>query len=144
MSAVRESIQLAAVLGKEFNYELIRAVSPLEEVELAQHLEHLVTSEFLYQRGLPPESTYIFKHSLIQDAAYNSLLITRRQQYHQQAARSLEQIFPRIAKSSRKWWPITLPKGESMTKLQLIGGGLGSDLLAATPTKKPCTIFEGL
>lgn len=97
LSSVRESIQLAAVLGKEFNYELIRAVSPLEEVELAQHLEHLVTSEFLYQRGLPPESTYIFKHSLIQDAAYNSLLITRRQQYHQQAARSLEQIFPRIA-----------------------------------------------
>jgi len=94
LSSVRESVQLAAVLGREFSYELIRAVSPLDDAALTQHLEQLVTSEFLYQRGVSPESSYIFKHALIQDAAYNSLLISRRQQYHQQVVQVLEERFP--------------------------------------------------
>jgi len=99
LSSVRESIQLAAVLGHEFSYELIRGVSLADDVDLAQHLEQLVTSEFLYQRGVLPESSYIFKHALIQDAAYNSLLISRRQQYHQQVAQVLEERFPETAES---------------------------------------------
>lgn len=94
LSSVRESVQLAAVLGRVFNYELIKAVSHLDEAALAQHLNQLVSSEFLYQRGMPPESNYIFKHALIQDAAYNSLLISRRQQYHRQVALTLEERFP--------------------------------------------------
>ena len=91
---MRESIQLAAVLGREFSYDLIRTVSPLDDLALAQHLEQLVTSEFLYQRGVLPESNYSFKHALIQDAAYNSLLISRRQQYHQLVAQAYEESFP--------------------------------------------------
>ena len=94
LSPVRESVQLEAVLGREFSYELIRAVSPLDEVDLTQHLDQLVNNEFLYQRGALPETIYIFKHALIQDAAYNSLLISRRQQYHQDVAQVLEQQFP--------------------------------------------------
>ena len=94
LSSVRESVQLAAVLGREFSYELIGAVSPLEDVNLGQQLEELVTSEFLYQRGIPPKSTYTFRQALIQDAAYNSLLISRRQQYHQRVAEVLEERFP--------------------------------------------------
>ena len=62
LSSARESVQLAAVLGREFSYELIQAVSPLDDAALARDLGQLVASEFLYQRGLPPESTYIFKH----------------------------------------------------------------------------------
>ena len=87
----REVAQLAAVLGREFNYELMESVSPQEEETLKNHLRHLVDSEFLYQRGLPPESTYVFKHALIQDAAYNSLLVSQRQQYHQRTAQVLEE-----------------------------------------------------
>ena len=87
----REVAQLAAVLGREFNYELMESVSPLDEETLKNHLRQLVDSEFLYQRGLPPESTYVFKHALIQDAAYNSLLVSRRQQYHQRTAQVLEE-----------------------------------------------------
>jgi len=99
LSSVRESVQLAAVLGREFSYELIRAVSQVDDVVLAQHLEQLVSSEFLYQRGVLPESSYIFKQALIQDAAYNSLLISRRQQYHQQVAQVLEERFPEIVET---------------------------------------------
>ena len=94
LSSVRESVQLASVLGREFSHELIRAVSPLDDAALARDLGQLVTSEFLYRRGVPPESSYIFKHALIQDAAFNSLLISRRQQYHQQVAQALEERFP--------------------------------------------------
>ena len=99
LSSVRESAQLAAILGREFNYELIRAVSPLDDANLAQHLEQLVTSEFLYQRGVLPKPSYIFKHALIQDAAYNSLLISRRQQYHQQVAQIMEQRLPEVVET---------------------------------------------
>lgn len=99
LSSVRESAQLAAILGREFNYELIRAVSPLDDANLAQHLEQLVTSEFLYQRGVLPKSSYIFKHALIQDAAYNSLLISRRQQHHQQVAQIMEQRLPEVVET---------------------------------------------
>ena len=94
LSSVRESAQLAAVLGREFNYELIRAVSPLDDAALSAHLEQLVTSEFLYQRGVSPEASYIFKHALIQDAAYSSLIISRRQQYHRRVAQVPEERFP--------------------------------------------------
>ncbi|MCI0902139.1 MAG: AAA family ATPase [Chloroflexi bacterium] len=93
LSAVRETVQLAAVLGREFSHELIRAVSPMDDAILAQHLEQLVTSEFLFRRGVPPEANYSFKHALIRDAAYNSLLISRRQQYHQQTAVVLGERF---------------------------------------------------
>ena len=99
LSTARESVQLAAVLGREFNYEVIRAVSPLDDVTLAQHLGQIVNSEFLYQRGSIPESTYIFKHALIQDAAYNSLLISRRQQYHQRVAQAFEERFAEAVES---------------------------------------------
>ncbi len=93
-SSVRESVQLAAVLGREFSHELIQAVSRLDDVGLALHLAQLVSSEFLYKRGASPESIYTFKHALIQDAAYNSLLISKRQQYHQLVSQVYEESFP--------------------------------------------------
>ena len=94
LSSVRESAQLGAVLGRGFSYELIQAVSPLDEPTLGSHLDQLVKAEFWYQRGLPPEAAYTFKHALIQDAAYESLLRSRRQQYHQEVVRVLEERFP--------------------------------------------------
>ncbi|HEV8718487.1 MAG TPA: AAA family ATPase, partial [Candidatus Binatia bacterium] len=93
LASVREVVQLGATLGREFTYELLRAVSPLDEVTLQRELARLVEAELLYQRGLPPQSTYLFKHALIQDAAYQSLLKSKRQQYHQQIAQVLEERF---------------------------------------------------
>jgi len=94
LGEVKEVVQLAAVLGREFIYQLIQAVYHEDDAPLADHLRQLVTGEFLYQQGLAPEASYIFKHALIRDAAYNSLLISRRQQYHQQVAQVYEESFP--------------------------------------------------
>ena len=94
LAPVREVAQLGATLGREFSYELIHAVSPLDEENLQQGLGQLVEAELLYQRELPPQATYLFKHALIQDAAYQSLLKSKRQQYHQQIAQVLEERFP--------------------------------------------------
>jgi predicted ATPase len=91
---VREVAQLGAVLGREFAYEMLRALAAVEESTLQERLGQLVGAELLYQRGRPPRARYMFKHALIQDAAYASLLKRTRQQYHQQIAQMLEREFP--------------------------------------------------
>jgi class 3 adenylate cyclase/tetratricopeptide (TPR) repeat protein len=95
----REIAQLGAVLGREFAYELLRAVTPLDEATLQAGLAQLVAAELLYQRGRPPRARYMFKHALIQDAAYASLLRSTRQQVHQQVAQLLEARFPEIVET---------------------------------------------
>jgi tetratricopeptide (TPR) repeat protein len=99
LSAVKEVVQLAATLGREFSYELIRAVWPLDEVALQKGLSAMVEAELLYQSGVVPRAKYYFKHSLIQEAAYESVLKSRRQQVHLQIARTLEEQFPVIAET---------------------------------------------
>src|SRR5205823_1060529 len=94
LAAVKPMAQLGATLGREFSYELLQAVSPWDEETLRLGLQQLVEAELLYQRGLPPQATYLFKHALIQDAAYQSLLKSKRQQYHQKIAQVLEERFP--------------------------------------------------
>ena len=94
LAAVKALAQLGATLGREFSYALLRAVAPWEEGMVQQGLHQLVAAEFLYQRGVPPQATYTFKHALIQDAAYQSLLRSTRQQYHQRIAQALEAQFP--------------------------------------------------
>jgi predicted ATPase/class 3 adenylate cyclase len=86
--------QLGATIGRQFAYELLQAVSPLDEATLQQALERLVEAELLYQRGVPPRGTYVFRHALIQEVAYQSLLRSMRQQYHQQIAQALVARFP--------------------------------------------------
>jgi class 3 adenylate cyclase/tetratricopeptide (TPR) repeat protein len=91
---IREVAQLGAVLGREFAYEMLRALAGVEDSLLQERLAQLVDTELLYQRGRPPRARYIFKHALVQDVAYASLLKSTRQQYHQQVARMLEAHFP--------------------------------------------------
>jgi TOMM system kinase/cyclase fusion protein len=99
LAAVKAMAQLGATLGREFSYELLQAVSPWDEGTLRQGLHQLVAAEFLYQRGPPPLATYVFKHALIQDAAYQSLLKSTRQQYHQRIAQVLEARFPDLCET---------------------------------------------
>ena len=94
LAAVKAMAQLGATLGREFSYELLQAVSTWDEETLQHGLHQLVAAEFLYQQGLPPQATYRFKHALIQDAAYQSLLKSTRQQHHQRIAQMLESRFP--------------------------------------------------
>jgi predicted ATPase len=99
LAAVKGLAQLGATLGREFAYDLLRAVSPWDEATLQRGLHQLVTAEFLYQQGLPPQATYRFKHALIQDAAYQSLLRSTRQQSHQRIAQVLEARFPEVCEA---------------------------------------------
>jgi TOMM system kinase/cyclase fusion protein len=94
LATVKEVAQLGATIGRTFAYELLQAVSPLDEATLQHGLRQLVDAELVYQRGVPPQATYTFKHALIQDAAYQSLLRSTRQQYHQRIAQVLEAQFP--------------------------------------------------
>ena len=94
MPTLREVMQLGAVIGREFAYEMLRSLAVVDEPVLQDGLGQLVEHELLYQRGRPPRARYIFKHALIQDAAYQSLLKRTRQQYHQQVAELLEERFP--------------------------------------------------
>jgi TOMM system kinase/cyclase fusion protein len=96
LAAVKAMAQLGATLGREFAYDLLQAVSPWDEDSLRQGLHQLVAAEFLYQQGLPPQATYRFKHALIRDAAYQSLLRSTRQQYHQRIAQVVEARFPEL------------------------------------------------
>jgi predicted ATPase len=96
LNTAKEIAQLGAVLGREFSYELLQAVSPLDEATLQQGLRQLVETELVYQRGVPPQATYMFKHALVQDVAYQSLLKSTRQQYHSQIAQTLGDRFLEI------------------------------------------------
>jgi len=91
--------QLGATIGRQFSYALLQAVSQLDEVMLQHELGRLVEAEIVYRRGLPPQATYTFKHALIQDAAYQSLLKSTRQHYHQRLAQVLEAQFAETAET---------------------------------------------
>jgi tetratricopeptide (TPR) repeat protein len=94
LAPVKEVAQTAAVIGREFSHELIAALSLLPEDSLGEALDQLVASELVFRRGAPPEATYSFKHALVQDAACQSLLKSKRQQLHARIAQVLEQSFP--------------------------------------------------
>ena len=96
MASNIDVMQLAATLGREFTLEVIRAVSPLPDLELEEELNKLVESEMLNQRGRAQRTRYQFKHALIQDAAYQSLVKNKRQQFHGVIANTYESQFPEI------------------------------------------------
>jgi class 3 adenylate cyclase/predicted ATPase len=96
LSEVREVVQLGAVLGREFAYEMLRRLTTIDDTTLQAQLAQLVAAELLYQRGRPPRARYVFKHALVQDAAYASMLKSTRQRSHQQIAQVLVQHFPEL------------------------------------------------
>src|SRR6185295_10834669 len=95
----KEVAQLGAVLGREFTYTTLKALTPLDDATLQERLAQLVEAELLYQRGRPPRAHYLFKHALIQDVAYASLLKSTRQHYHQQIAHLFAHHFPDLVET---------------------------------------------
>lgn len=93
LSPVKRVAQIGAAIGREFSYELLAAVSELSEAELVSALTQLAQAELIIQRGLPPEAHYSFKHALVQDAAYESLLKSTRHELHARIAHVLETQF---------------------------------------------------
>jgi predicted ATPase len=90
LQPVKEVAQTAAVTGRAFDHASLAALSPLPEAELAQTLDRLVVAELVFRRGAAPEASYLFKHALVRDAAYESLLRSRRQALHRRLVEVLE------------------------------------------------------
>ncbi len=90
LKPVKEVAQLAACIGREFNYRLIARIARLPEARLIHALDQLAAAELVFRRGVPPDATYMFKHALVRDAAYESLLKGRRQALHAQILEVLE------------------------------------------------------
>jgi class 3 adenylate cyclase len=96
LGTAKEVIQVGAVIGSEFSYELLGAVHPIGEAELQAALRSLADAELLYVRGIAPDATYQFKHALIRDAAYEALLKSRRKELHLIVARTIDEQFPAL------------------------------------------------
>ena len=97
LGPAKEVAQIAAVIGREFSFELLQAVGAIDEGELQVALQELVGAELIYARGVAPEATYQFKHALIQDAAYEALLKTERRELHLRVAQTITQKLPAVA-----------------------------------------------
>jgi tetratricopeptide (TPR) repeat protein len=95
-TSARQVAQVGAALGRQFSHELLHAVADMPERQLNDALEQLVRAELVFRRGVPPNAQYTFKHALVQDVAYASLLRTNRQQLHARIARAYETRFPEV------------------------------------------------
>jgi class 3 adenylate cyclase/tetratricopeptide (TPR) repeat protein len=100
LGSARELAQIGATIGREFSHELLRIVAGVNDPELQVALDNLVGADLLYARGSPPKASYVFKHALVQDAAYGTLLKSQRRELHQRITHTLEQRFPDIATSA--------------------------------------------
>lgn len=90
---VKDVAQIGAAIGRDFSYELLALVAPLRTNELHEALARLEESELVYRQGTPPQATFTFKHALVKDAAYDSMLRSKRQQTHAAIARAIEEHF---------------------------------------------------
>ena len=99
LGPAKEVAQVGAAIGREFPYELLAAVAPLPEAELRDALERLAASGLVHRRGAPPEASYAFKHALVQDAAYGTLLRDRRRELHARIARACAELLPERAEA---------------------------------------------
>lgn len=93
---VKEIAQIGAVVGREFSYELVAAISPMPEPRLTDALDRLVQSALVFRRGDGPDAVYTFKHALVQDAAYDSLLKAKRQELHARIAEAIRAGQPAV------------------------------------------------
>ena len=99
LGPVKDVALAASIIGQEFSFELVEALVSLESSVLAAALERLVQSDMVAQRGEPPNAIYSFKHALIRDAAYQTILKSRKRDLHRRVAETLESRFPEMARS---------------------------------------------
>ena len=99
LAPVKEVAQIGATIGREFSYALLAAVSSMGEAELKDALAKLAAAELIFPHGAPPAASYMFKHALVRDAAYETLLRSKRKQLHGQIAKALETHFAETAET---------------------------------------------
>ena len=98
LATAKPIAQLGATIGREFVYDMLRAVAPVDDQSLKRELDRLVAAGLLYRRGLLSRAKYIFKHALVQEALHESLLKRQRKQYHKLVADMLEEKFPEVVR----------------------------------------------
>jgi predicted ATPase len=96
LAPTREVAQIGAALGRSFSHELISAVAGMPQQQIDDALTQLTSHELIFRRGTPPDAEYTFKHALVQDTAYSTLLRSRRLQIHAKIATTLEEKFPEV------------------------------------------------
>jgi len=97
--SVKEIAQIGAALGREFSYEMLAAIARRSEDQLHNALDQLTASGLIFRRGTPPKANYMFKHALVQDAAYSTLLRGQREEIHARIAGVIEERFPELSAS---------------------------------------------
>jgi class 3 adenylate cyclase len=140
LAAVKEVAQIGACLGREFDYELLSAVVPLSEANLQAALDKLVAAELVFRRGVPPTATYIFKHALVRDAAYESLLRRRRRTLHASIASAIETRFAQMLEAQPELVLATSARRGSQRKRSHIGCRPAGWRPHARPTWRPSRI----
>jgi class 3 adenylate cyclase/tetratricopeptide (TPR) repeat protein/type II secretory pathway predicted ATPase ExeA len=133
--------QLAATLGRRFSYALLRAVAPLEDGPLQRDLAALVAAELLYQRGQPPQAVYRFKHALIQEAAYESVLQRVRRQTHQRLVQVLETQFAEIVATQPELLAHHALRGELWARAVTYFHQAGAQALTRSANREALTSF---
>ena len=134
--------QLGATLGHQFPYTLLRAVSPLEDEPLQRDLTTLVAAELLYQRGQPPQAVYLFKHALIQEAAYESLLKSVRRRSHQRITQVLETQFTETVVTAPALLAYHALRGELWDKAVAYFRQAGEQAIARSANREALVAFE--
>jgi class 3 adenylate cyclase/tetratricopeptide (TPR) repeat protein len=134
--------QLGATLGRQFPYALLRAVAPLEDEALQRDLATLVAAELLYQRGQPPQAVYTFKHALIQEAAYESVLQRVRRQTHRRLVQVLEAQCAEMAATHPELLAHHALRGELWDKAVAYFHQAGAQALARSANREAMTSFE--
>jgi tetratricopeptide (TPR) repeat protein len=129
LAPVKEVAQVGACIGREFDHQLLAAVVSLPEAELEAALDRLVAAELVFRRGVAPATAYIFKHSMVRDAAYESLLRKRRQDLHARIAAAIELRFPQIIEAQPEL--VARHFGEAGLTEKAIGYWLQAGRLAA-------------
>ena len=99
LGAGKELAQVGAAIGREFSHALLSSVARKSEPELSSALDRLIETGLIFRQGVPPHASYLFKHALVQDAAYGTLLREPRRGLHARIAETLEVQFPEIAEN---------------------------------------------
>jgi hypothetical protein len=129
LGPAKEIAQIGAVIGREFSHALLAAVARKSEVKLQSALDRLMTAGLLFRQGVPPQATYLFKHALVQDAAYSTLLREPRRVLHGRIAETLENHFPDIAESQPELLARHSAEAGLIEKAALLWGKAGRRLL---------------
>jgi class 3 adenylate cyclase/predicted ATPase len=130
LGPAKEVAQIGAAIGREFSHALLASVALRDEDRLAAALDRLIEAELVFRQGVPPEATYLFKHALVRDAAYGTLLRQPRRELHLRIAKAIDDEFPEIAQSRPELLAHHCTEGGLIERGALLWGTVGQRSLA--------------